>query len=87
MDTKTATVIGDNCHGKNKVNIFYEKYPNAKIEKMYTDSVHDLPLIEEATNGYLVKKDKIYNYYEYKPNIIVRFWRWGWEVYHKNEEL
>ena len=54
---------------------------------MYTDSVADLPLIEEAKNGYMIKRDKIYNYYDYKPNFIVRFWRWGWGVYHKNEEI
>lgn len=54
---------------------------------MYTDSVNDLPLIEEAKEGILVKKDKLIPYYEYKPNAIVRFWRWGWGIYHKNEEL
>jgi putative flippase GtrA len=54
---------------------------------MYTDSVNDLPLIEVAEEGILVKRNKLYNYYEYKPNFIIRFWRWGWGVYHKNEEL
>jgi putative flippase GtrA len=54
---------------------------------MYTDSVNDLPLIEAAEEGILVKRHKLYNYYEYKPNFVVRFWRWGWGVYHKNEEL
>lgn len=87
IDQKTGIVKGKNCHGKEKVRVFKEKYPKAIVSKMYTDSIHDLPLIEEAKEGYLVKKNKIYNYYEYKPNIIVRFWRWGWGIYHKNEEL
>ena len=87
MDMKTGKIIGNNCHGKEKVKLFYSKYPKATIMKMYTDSVNDLPLIEEAKEGILVKKNKLYNYYEYKPNIIVRFWRWGWGIYHKNEEL
>ena len=87
IDLKIGKIIGKNCHGKEKVKYFYDRYPKAIIEEMYTDSVHDLPLIEEAKKGYLVKKDKIYNYYEYKPNFIVRFWRWGWGIYHKNEEL
>lgn len=86
-DVKNSKVVGKNCHGEEKVKLFYDKYENAKIKDMYTDSVNDLPLIEEATNGYLVKGNKIYNYYEYKPNFIVRFWRWGWGIYHKNEEL
>ena len=87
IDMKTGEIIGNNCHGKEKVRLFYDKYPKGKIMKMYTDSVNDLPLIEEANEGILVKKDKLYNYYEYKPNILVRFWRWGWGIYHKNEML
>ncbi len=87
IDPKTGKVTGNNCHGKEKVKLFRKKYPDARIMKMYTDSVNDLPLIEAAEEGILVKRDKLYNYYEYKPNFIVRFWRWGWGVYHKNEEL
>lgn len=87
VDKKTGEVLDNNCHGKEKVRLFYERYPKAIINKMYTDSINDLPLIEEAKEGILVKRNKLYSYYEYKPNIIVRFWRWGWGIYHKNEEL
>ena len=87
VDPHTGKIKGHNCHGQEKVNLFYQKYPKAKINKMYTDSINDLPLIKEASEGILVKKNKLYNYYEYKPNFIVRFWRWGWGIYHKNEEL
>lgn len=87
IDSKTGVVSGNNCHGKEKVKIFRDKYPKAEIMKMYTDSKNDLPLIEAAKEGILVKRNKLYNYYEYKPNFIVRFWNWGWGIYHKNEEL
>ena len=87
IDSKTGKITGNNCHGKEKVKLFRNHYPDARIMKMYTDSIHDLPLIEAAEEGILVKKNKLYNYYEYKPNFIVRFWRWGWGIYHKNEEL
>ncbi len=87
LDPLTGKVTGNNCHGKEKVRIFREKYPKAEIMKMYTDSKNDLPLVEVAKEGILVKRNKLYNYYEYKPNFIVRFWNWGWGVYHRNEEL
>lgn len=87
IDEKTGEVTEANCHGKEKVRLFYEKYPKGIVNKMYTDSVNDLPLIEEAKEGILVKKNKLIPYYDYKPNFIVRFWRWGWGVYHKNEEV
>lgn len=86
-DLESGRIIGENCHGKEKVKRFYSLFPKGKIESMYTDSIHDLPLIEAAKHGYLVKKDKIYSYYSYRPNPIVRFWRWGWGIYHKNEEV
>lgn len=87
IDPKTGIVHGDNCHGEEKVRLFFDKYPDAEIMKMYTDSINDLPLIEKAKEGILVKRNKLYDYYKYKPNIIVRFWRFGWGIYHKNEEL
>ena len=87
VDPKTGEVIGKNCHGKQKVKLFYENYPKDIVNSMYTDSKADLPLIEEAKKGYLVKKDVVMPYYDYKPNPIVRFWNWGWGVYHKNEEI
>lgn len=86
-DQKTGKIIGNNCHGKEKIKLFYERYPKGVIVEGYTDSKADLPLMEEAEVGYLVKKNKIYKYFEYKPNFIVRFWNWGWGVYHKNEEI
>ena len=87
MDIHTGEVIGKNCSKKEKVKRFYSEYPKGIVDKMFTDSVNDLPMIEEAREGFLIKKDKIYRYYEYKPNIFVRFWRWGWGIYHKNEEF
>lgn len=87
IDFKTGKVKGKNCHGKQKVKVFLKKYPKATVNKMYTDSINDLPLIETAKEGILVKRNKLYKYYEYKPNVVVRFWRWGWGIYHKNEEV
>ena len=87
VDDKTGELVGNNCHGEEKVRLFYQEFPKGIIDKAYTDSINDLPMIKEAKEGYLVKKDRIIPYFEYKPNPIVRFWRWGWSIYHKNEEV
>ena len=87
MDITTGEVIGKNCHKDEKVKRFYSEYPKGIVDKMFTDSINDLPLIKEAREGFLIKKNKIYKYYDYKPNFLVRFWRWGWGIYHKNEEF
>ena len=54
---------------------------------MYSDSDNDKPLLELAEKSYFVKKNKLYDYKTYKPNIFKRFWDFGWGIYHKNEEL
>lgn len=70
-----------------KVKNFYQKYPKAIIKEMYSDSNNDKPLLDLAEKSYFVKKNKLYDYKNYKPNIFKRFWDFGWGIYHKNEEL
>lgn len=69
IDIKTGKIINNNCLGEEKVKLFYTKYPNAIINKMYTDSINDLPLIKEAKEGFMVIKHKIVPFNEYKPSV------------------
>lgn len=62
IDSKTGKLIGENCHGEEKVKMYYKKYGKGSIAKMYTDSLNDLPLLKEADEGFLVRKKKITNY-------------------------
>lgn len=68
IDLKTGRVIGNNCHGKEKVELFRNKYPKSIINSMYTDSKNDYPLIREAKKGYLVCKNDIYDYDDFFKN-------------------
>ena len=47
------------CFGDNKVKAFKEKYKNKKINKFYTDSLSDIPMMKLASEVYFVNKDKI----------------------------
>ena len=87
VDIKTGHFNKPNNRGEEKVKEFKEKYPHGIIEEMYSDSMHDKPLLDLAEKSFIVKKNKIYDYHTYKPNFIVRFWNFGWSIYHKNEEL
>lgn len=87
VDKTTGKFKKPNNRGEAKVKEFYKKYPNAEILEMYSDSLHDKPLLDLAKKSYFVKKNKLYDYKTYKPNLIKRFWNWGWGIYHKNEEL
>lgn len=88
IDKHTGKYNGENCHGEEKVRLFKEKYPSSEILEMYTDSASDLPLIKLAKKGYLVVRNDIYNYFEYKkPNIFKRLFQWSMHTYKKHQEI
>lgn len=85
IDINTGKIIGNNCHGEEKVKIFYSKYKDAVIDKMYTDSSNDLPLIKEAKQGFMIKKNIIMPYYDYKPSILKKIIRYLLKIYNNRE--
>ncbi|MDD2505207.1 MAG: GtrA family protein [Bacilli bacterium] len=87
VNKKTGKFNKPNCRGEEKVIVFRKKYPKAEIMEMYSDSMHDKPLLDLAKKSYMIIGNKIYDYETYRPNILKRFWLWGWSIYHKNEEL
>jgi HAD superfamily phosphoserine phosphatase-like hydrolase len=87
VDKRTGHFDKPNNRGEEKVKEFRRKYPKAIISKMYSDSMHDKPLLELAKRSYMVKRNKVYDYKTYKPSLFKRFWNWGWGIYHKNEEF
>jgi len=87
VDKKTGKFNRPTTLGTEKVLMIEERYPKAKIIEMWSDSYIDVPLLDLAEKSYMVKGNKIYDYRTYKPNIFKRFWRWGWNIYHKKEEI
>ena len=88
MNKKNGKIKGNNCHDVEKVKVINKKYKDAIINEMYSDDeIADKPLLDLANKSYIVKKDKIIDYKNYKPNVFKRFWNWGWCIYHKNEEI
>lgn len=76
-----------NNYKEEKVKRFRELYPDAIIEEMYSDSFNDKPLLDIANKSFFIKKNTIYDYQTYKPNIIKRIWDYCWSIYHKKEEV
>lgn len=59
VDSKTGLYDGPNCHGEEKVRRFMQSWPDAEIEKFYSDSFHDTPLARLAKEPFLVCGDAI----------------------------
>lgn len=59
VDPKTGLYDGVNCHGKEKVRRFYEKFPDGKIEEFYSDSYSDSPLADISEKAVLVKGNEL----------------------------
>ncbi len=58
VDTKTGK-IRRLCFRQNKPDFFAKDFPDEKIEKFYSDSMNDLPMMRLAENAYLVKGERI----------------------------
>ena len=61
---------GENCYGEEKPKRFYEIYPNGKIETFYSDSLSDTPLKEIAEEAFIVQKEELIKWDEYKPSLM-----------------
>lgn len=59
VDVETGRCIGDNCYGIRKVAYFYIKYPGARMDSFYSDSLSDKPMALIAKKSYLVKDGKV----------------------------
>ena len=59
VDCKTGEYTGINCHGKEKVRRYREKFGETKIDEFYSDAYCDTPLAEIAEKSFMVKGDKI----------------------------
>ncbi|MBR3753657.1 MAG: haloacid dehalogenase-like hydrolase [Clostridia bacterium] len=51
--------LGMVCFRENKIKAFYERYPDGKIDTLYTDSMHDKPLMDISDKVFFVTGDRI----------------------------
>ncbi len=59
VDEKTGRFDGENCKGAEKVSRFRALYPDAQIERFYSDTHSDLPMARLAEKAYLCKKGQL----------------------------
>lgn len=58
VDVYTGKYSGINCHGEEKVRLFFENYGGV-IDEFYSDSYSDSPLAEISKKAFMVKGGKI----------------------------
>lgn len=59
VDEKYGVFFTKNCHGKEKVKRFKEKYKIEEMEKFYSDSQTDKPMAQMAKMAFIVKGEEI----------------------------
>ena len=59
VDKHSGKIDGENCHGKEKVRRFYERYPDGHSDEFYSDSMSDLPMAEISDRAFMLKKHVI----------------------------
>ncbi len=56
MDPTTGAIDGHNCRGEEKVRRLRAVEPDAVVDRAYSDSLSDLPILRLARRPYLVRK-------------------------------
>lgn len=56
MDPATGAIDGSNCRGEEKVRRLRAVEPDAVVDRAYSDSLSDLPILKLAQRPYLVRK-------------------------------
>ena len=59
VDKKTGKFLSKNCYGNEKVIRFKNEMNNQRINKFYTDSLSDKPLIDIADEAFIINKSEI----------------------------
>lgn len=60
IESKSA---GNLCFGKNKINMFKERFSQSTVQDFYTDSLNDKPFMSLATKDvYIVRKNTVKKY-------------------------
>ena len=59
VNIRTGRFESDNCYGKEKVKRVMESFPDAKINKFYSDSLSDKYLAELSKEAFMVAENTI----------------------------
>lgn len=73
VDKHTGKYEGENCWGAEKVSRLYEKYNITECDNFYSDSYSDTPLANIASSAYIVRKNTLSPWDEYRPTRAERF--------------
>ncbi len=68
MDKTTGLINGENMKGKEKLKLLNEK-GYTSFDAVYTDSLSDFPILDMATNKYIVCGEKYYEFGKQKPTL------------------
>lgn len=75
MDERTGRIYGNNCRAEEKVARLEEHDRDRRLDinKAYSDSLSDLPLLQLAGESFIVRREKIIPLEAYKPSRIDSF--------------
>jgi HAD superfamily phosphoserine phosphatase-like hydrolase len=68
VDDKTGRYQGENCWGEEKLFRLRKEMPDVEVYEFYSDSLSDAPLAGIAERAYLVKKNRLILWKDYKPS-------------------
>lgn len=59
VDPRSGETEGLNCHGEEKVRRFRALYPEAPVDRFYSDSLSDSPMARLAKEAFMTRKGRV----------------------------
>ena len=88
VDLKTGRFREKNNSREVKVDNYNKKYINYILDECYSDNpFNDKFILELANKPYVVKGEKLINYYDYKPSFVKSIFRKLWGFYRNHLEV
>ena len=78
VDKRTGHYTGENCFGEEKVVRLNKVLKNYVIKEFYSDSLTDAPLANLGQKSFIVDKDNIIKWSDYKPSGLKRLKQSFW---------
>jgi putative flippase GtrA/phosphoserine phosphatase len=73
MDSTSGSIVGLNCRGEEKVRRLAVGAPGVSIDRVYSDSLSDLPILKLGRRPYIVRKGVATPLAEHKESSLAKF--------------
>ncbi len=87
VDKLTGKITGEICCGEEKLERFQNEFPGEEIKNVFTSTLSDIPIANEAEMAYMLRGEKATNWCDYKEKYLTKETKKDIQAYERVCEL